>query len=160
MQTILNYSAVLASISACLAAIVALIPIYTASTARKAKARNLRMRIATKLTRIRPTFAAISSEYDDSSASVILDSDGLVKVLEQLEALLVESESLLPKEQDRISAFVANLELMIPMCRAGELSSDEAVNLILLCDRVIAELEENGMLSTEPHQPWKEDSNA
>ena len=145
----------LASIAACFAAIVALIPIFQANLARKAKANNLRMRIATKLLRIRPTFAAISDKHEDPPSKVILTNEGLVHILGQLETLLSETESLYPVEQDRISQYVANLELMMPMHKSGELGSDGAENLILLGDRVISELGENGFLHTEPHLPWE-----
>ena len=150
----------IASIAACFAAIVALIPIFQASAARKAKARNLRMRIATKLTRIRPTFAAISNNHENPPKKAILTNEGLVLISKELEILLSESESLYPVEQDRVSQFVANLELMIPMYEAGELNSDGAENLLLLCDRAISEFEENGMLHTDPHLPWEKNTNA
>ncbi len=153
----MNFLQALASISACFAAIVALIPIFRSSAARKAKARNLRMRIATKITRLKPTFAKISDKHSNPLQPVILSNEELKEILGQLESLLAESESLYPEEQDKISQFVANLELMIPLYIAEELDSDGAENLILLGERSINELEENGMLSTEPHQPWVKD---
>ncbi|VAW83074.1 hypothetical protein MNBD_GAMMA12-2877 [hydrothermal vent metagenome] len=37
------------------------------------------------------------------------------------------------------------------MHNIGELNSDGPKNLLLLCDRATLELEENGILLTEPH---------
>ena len=122
----MNTLQALASLAACFAAIIALIPIFRASAARKAKARNLRMRIATKIARSKPTFAEISDKHSNPPKQAILFEEGLERILEQLESLLVESESLYPEEQDRISQFVANFELMLPMYIAGELKSDGA----------------------------------
>lgn len=150
----------LSSIAACFAAIVALIPIFQAKLARKAKARNLRMRFSIKVYRLRPTFGALINSGEKVPDSVILSGDELTEMCHKLEDLMAESEVLTPKEQDRLSGYLANLELMVPLYRAGQLSSEGADNLLLLGDRVINELEENGLMHSEPHQPWAVDSNA
>lgn len=146
----------IASIAACFAAIVALIPIYQSNAAKKAKARNLRMRIAIKLTRIKPTFFRLSDNHQNPVDSVILSNEELINILSQLEALLSESEYLTPSEQDHISQFVANLELMLPFHKTDELTSDSAENLLLLCDRTINEIEKNGISHKKPHSPWEQ----
>lgn len=156
----MEYWQAISSIAACFAAIVALIPIFRARWATKAKARNLRMRLSIKIYRLRPTFGALVDPSINTPKSIIASGDELVIMLERFENLMAESEVLTPKEQDRLSGYLANLELMLPLYKAGELSPDAAENLLLLGDRAIAELEENGLTHSEPHQPWSEDSNA
>lgn len=150
----------ISSIAACFAAIVALVPIFRASSARRAKARNLRMRLSIKIYRLRPTFGALVSPGENTPDSVILSGDDLTNMCNKLEDLMAESEVLTPREQDRLSGYLANLELMVPLYLAGQLPSRAAENLLLLGDRAINELEENGLMESEPHQPWAEDSNA
>ena len=159
MEGIQTAAAIAAGIGACFAAIVALIPIYQQNSRTKARARNLRMRLVSKLVRLRPTLASMSSNIPAKS-ELILSADDLESVLIQIERLLSESHCLFPIEQDRVSAVAANLELVIPYYRNENLSTDGADNLILLVDRAVAELEEGGLLASKPHQPWKSDSNA
>jgi hypothetical protein len=140
-----------------LAVVVALLPVFMASSARKAKARNLRMRTAVKLTKLRPSIGVVAkpSSLASTPEFVLLSGDDLVRTVSELEALLRESEVLNPEEQDRLSQVVANLELMLPAMRAEKLSAEAAQSMLLLIDRAVAVLEEYGVLSSEPHQPWE-----
>jgi len=118
------------------------------------------MRLSIKIYRLRPTFGILVDPSMNVPKSVVASGDELAILCERFESLMAESEVLTPKEQDRLSGYLANLELMLPLYRAGELSPNAAKNLLLLGDRAITELEENGLTHSEPHQPWSTDSNA
>lgn len=152
----INWQAVGPIVTSC-AVLVALLPIYIASKARKAKARNLRIRIAVKLTKLKPTLlkVAIPDSTESIPEYVLLAKDYLEKITSELEALLKESEVLNPKEQVVLSQVVANLELMLPMFCAKTLPPTGAQSILMLIDRSISLMERHGMLAGEPFQPWK-----
>lgn len=155
---ILNVLATAAGAVATFAAvIIALLPVFASAAARRARARNLRMRLIVKLTKLRPILVDIADRGSPqrSPEFVSLSNDELVMLIQQLEGLLISSEVLEPKEQDAISQVVANLELMLPAIRIGELPSSGAIAMTALIDRSINLMEQHGILSVEPYQPWR-----
>jgi hypothetical protein len=139
-----------------LAAFVALLPIFMASAARKAKARNLRMRVAVKLTKLRPTINALANptQNDPITDFALLSNDDLARTFSELESLLKESEALSPAEQDRLSQVIANLELALPKIYSKELSLSGIKSIIILIDNAVGSLEKSGLLAGKPYKPW------
>lgn len=146
----------LGAIATFFAGLVALSPIFTAASARKAKARNLRMRLSTKLKRLEPTIQSIAnpSERLNAHAHLLIEAKDLQAFSDQIEDLLKESEVLEAEEQDAISQCVANLYLMVPMIRAGTLQPESANSLLRLIQRAITIFEQRGLMSGPPDKPW------
>ncbi len=144
------------AIATALAAFVALLPIFLAAIARKAKARNLRIRVLVKLTKLRPTLGAIvvPSSMHVVPDHAILPNEELRKTVAELESLMKESEVLSPIEQDSLSQVIANLELMLPALCTGNLPVEGARSVLQLTDRTIGILENQGIMKHEPYQPW------
>lgn len=137
------------------AALVALVPIFRGFVARRSKARNLRIRLAVKIMQLRPSVARfLANPARDDPHFLELSNQQLRQLADQLEMLLAEGECLSPKEQDRVSQVVANLQLMLPAMEVNQLPPDGAKSLLDLCDQSIALMEEHGLLHGEPEQPW------
>jgi hypothetical protein len=115
------------------------------------------MRTVVKLKKITPTFEIIKNPLSSASIPefVLLTDDGLAQVLLELEGLLKDSEVFDPEEQDHFSQVVANLELTLPLMRTKNLPAEAAESILFLIERAIAVFEEHGIMSREPHQPWK-----
>jgi len=146
------------AVATAFAALVALLPIFIASAARKAKARNLRMRVVVKLTKLRPTLGAIvvPSSLHDVPDHAILSNKDLIKTVAELESMLKETEALTPKEQDSLSQVIANLELMLPSVCSKQLPAAGAKAVLQLIDRTVEILEKQGLMKNQPYQPWKD----
>lgn len=135
---------------------VALLPILAAHRARKAKARNLRMRASVKLQMLRPTFGVICqpAALKTTPAFLLRSPDELAQTVAELEVMLKDAEVLDEEEQDRLSQVVANLEMTIPAMRGNVLEPEGARSVLDLIDRAKAVFEEHGLMAGEPHQPW------
>lgn len=145
------------AIATALATLVALFPIFSSAAARKSKARNLRIRVLVKLTKLRPAIGAIivPSSLEVVPAHAILPPEELKNIAKELESLLIESEVLTPSEQDLLSQVVANFELMLPALSCNQLPAEGAKSVLAIIDKAIGVLEGNGIMKGEPYQPWK-----
>lgn len=150
------------AIATALAALVALLPIFTASAARKAKARNLRIRVIVKLSKLRPRFGTliVPPSFHKVPEHAIIPDEGFKQTIAELEMMLKESEVLSAREQDALSQAIANLELMQSSLYSKEMSKDCAKAAIQLIDKAIETLEKQAIMKHEPYQPWKETSKA
>ena len=150
------------AIATTFAALVALLPIFRASAARKAKARNLRIRVIVKLSMLRPRFGSIivPPSLHKVPEHAILPDEGFRQTITELEMMLKESEVLTSKEQDALSQAIANVELMQSSLYSNEMSKECAKAAIQLIDNAIETLEKREIMKYEPYQPWKETSKA
>lgn len=152
----MNWQAI-GAVATASAAIIALYPIYKGYFSRRSRAVNLRMRLVTKLFRMRPTLNQIAKPDDKVHPYfVIMEPPQFNELNKELENLLAESETLEPTEQDRISQIVANLSLMIPAMETENLPQDGAMHIVTLIDEAINELESHGLVHGIIREPWAE----
>ena len=95
-----------------------------------------------------PNIAATSIQTLDASGHVSRDSTALKFCLFQLDDLILKFDILYSEERQRVSRFRNGLHGLIGRYDAGELLSMATEDLILLGERIIEDLRENGLLST------------
>ncbi|WP_057832814.1 hypothetical protein [Colwellia sp. TT2012] len=155
MDVELNWRAISAVITT-IAVIVALIPLYQSGLRNKAKAKNLRIRIAAKIFSLKPTLVSICEGKDYKfNPLVIFTPTKLDEFLSDLTGLMKEAEVLEPDEQDLLSSYYINVELMIPLIKGEQLEKKGAESIQMIADRLTNTMEDYGLLHSEPHQPWK-----
>lgn len=148
----LNWQAI-SSVITFLAVLVALFPIFQGWIVRKSSAKNLRLRLAAKLLRIK-TSVMYMLQSDNEKSFLCLNYDDYKLLHENIEAMLQEASVLLPDEKDILSQIHINLELMLPYIKNKKLTDDSAEILIMLIDRFLVVIEENGLMSGQPLKPW------
>jgi hypothetical protein len=106
------------SICTLCAVIAALYPIFRSYLNDRAKAKTLRARIKSKLTRLGPNISEIKEVVVESYK--LLDNDGLKSMLAELEEIAKEIYILKPDEQSLFIEIIATFELIIPMIQVRE----------------------------------------
>ncbi|QOH80979.1 hypothetical protein IHE26_06870 [Plesiomonas shigelloides] len=142
------------SIATFSAVIVALIPSYRAHIEKTAKARNLRMRIAVKISIIIPSITYHSDPEHNEKPKVTFTIAEITDKYKEIETMLSEAQVLTPTEQDIISQAIANLEFMLPVLKAGSLHPESVNSIISILQKALDAMEKNGILYGKPHQPW------
>jgi hypothetical protein len=138
------------------AVIVALIPIYREALRTTAHARNLRIRVCSKLTVLRPSLGHVIRGVLPRYPSAILDRDEFRDVLRTLQTMLQESVVLKPKEQDLLRVIFANLEMAAKLYGSADFTAESAKNILDLIDRLISLMGEHGLLHGDVNKPWED----
>jgi len=76
------------------------------------------------------------------------DSTALKIGLHQLDTVIQRIDILYSEERERVERFRNGLHALIARYDAGKLLSDTSEDLILLGERIVLDLKENGLLST------------
>ena len=138
----------LVAIAICFGVIIVLIPKYRAYSINKTKAVGLRVRISETIKLSLPALAATSIQTLDDMGRVVRDSGALHFYSKQLAKQKSESHVLYEDERERVQRFVDQFNSLIVSYDAGQLGSGATEDLVLLGERILLDLKENGLLST------------
>ena len=141
----------LAAIAVCFAVVITLIPKYRQHTINKAKAVSLRVQISEIIKLSLPAVAATSIQTLDDTGRVIRDSEALHYYSARLVDQRTESHVLYSDERERVQMFIDQLMTLIQAYDSGQLGSTTTEELLLLGERILLDLKENGLLSTVRH---------
>ncbi|WP_085300144.1 hypothetical protein [Cognaticolwellia mytili] len=106
------------SICTLCAVIIALYPIFRSYFNDRAKAKTLRARIKSKLTRLEPNISEIKGLRVETYK--LLDNDGLKKMLAEFEDIAKEIYILKPDEQSLFIEIISTFELIIPIAQVRD----------------------------------------
>jgi len=95
-----------------------------------------------------PNIADTSVQRLNADGSLSNDSTALKIGLHQLDMVIRRAEVLYSDEHERVGRFRNGLHALIARYDAGQLLSEMTEDLILLGERIILDLKENGLLNT------------
>ncbi|MGK0373676.1 MAG: hypothetical protein ACJA2E_000143 [Arenicella sp.] len=148
MSLSLDFWLDLAGVAIVFALIIVAIPKYRAYKIKSAHAHRLRVEVSDNIKMVLPNIAATSIQKVDARGQHTKDSTALKFCLFQLDTLIATLDVLYSEERDRVARFRNGLHVMIGNYDAGKLMSVATEDLILLGERIIEDLRENGLLST------------
>ena len=128
--------------------VIVAIPKYRAYKVNTARAHRLRVEVSESIKFMLPNIAATSIQRLDADGKLANDSTALKIGLHQLDTVMTRAAVLHSEESDRVARFRNGLHALIARYDAGELLSTMTEDLILLGERIILDLRENGLLST------------
>jgi hypothetical protein len=128
--------------------IIVAIPKYRAYKINTARAHRLRIEISDTIKFVLPNIADTSVQRLSADGQLLSDSTALKIGLHQLDTVMVRSEVLFTEERERVARFRNGYHVLIARYDAGQLMSDMTEDIILLGERIILDLRENGLLST------------
>ena len=138
----------LAAIALGFAMVIVAIPRYRRYRVNKTKAHHLRVEFSNSIKMSLPNIAATSMQTLDQFGRVANDSTALKFCLIELDGLITRFDILYSDEQSRVSKFRNGLHALIGHYNKGTQPSEETEELILLGERIVEDLRENGLLST------------
>ena len=136
-----------------LAVLVALIPIFQAWSRRSSESKSLRLRLASKLIRVKSSL--LTNARDDTKGFLCLDYAECKELHLALENMLLEAHVLNPEEIDLLSQIHINFELCLPYIKSDSLSASSVETIVMLVDHFLVVIEENGLMTGKPLKPWK-----
>ena len=148
MSLSLNFWIELAAIALGFVIVIIAIPRYRLYTVNKAKAHHLRVEFSDSIKMSLPNIAATSLQTLDEHGRVVNDSTALKFCLIQLDGLIAKFDILYSDEQSRVSKYRNGLHALIGHYDEGSQPSEATEDLILLGERIVEDLRENGLLST------------
>lgn len=148
MDLSLDFWLELVAIAVCFGVTIVLIPKYRTYSINKAKAVGLRVRISETIKLSLPALAATSIQTLDDMGRVVKDSGALHFYSKQLANQRSESHVLYDDERERVQRFIYQFNSLISRYDVGQLGSTTTEDLILLGERILLDLKENGLLST------------
>ena len=128
--------------------VIVAIPKYRAYKVNTALAHRLRVEISNNIKFVLPNIADTSVQRINADGQLANDSTALKIGLHQLDAVMGRAEVLYSEERERVARFRNGFHALIARYDAGELLSDMTEDLILLGERIVLDLKENGLLST------------
>jgi hypothetical protein len=138
----------LAGVAIIFALMIIAIPKYRAYKINTAHAHRLRVEVSDNIKMVLPNIAATSIQKIDTNGQLANDSTALKFCLFQLDTLISTLDVLYSEERARVARFRNGLHALIGNYDAGRLMSEATEDLILLGERIIEDLRENGLLST------------
>lgn len=148
MNLSLNFWAELIAIAVLFAIVITIIPKYRAHSVNKAKAVKLRVRISETINLSLPPIAATSIQTLDVSGQAIKDSGAIRHYSKQLAGQVAEASVLYEDERERVQRFLTKFETLTQAYEADNLGSETTEDVLLLGERILLDLKENGLLST------------
>lgn len=115
---------------------------------RKQQAINLRVRISERINGCLPGIAIAAGHLRDSTNQLAPQTDTLDFTLQRLRALMTESSVLYSDERDRVQRFIDAMQKMINDFESAKYNKTETEELLLLGQRILLDLKENGLLSS------------
>jgi len=128
--------------------VIVAIPKYRAYKVNTARAHRLRIEISDNIKFVLPNIADTSVQRLNADGSLSNDSTALKIGLHQLDMVIRRAEVLYSDERERVGRFRNGLHALISRYDAGQLLSEMTEDLILLGERIILDLKENGLLNT------------
>ena len=128
--------------------VIVAIPKYRAYKNNTARAHRLRVEISDNIKFVLPNIADTSVQRIGPDGQLTNDSTALKIGLHQLDGAMHGAEILYLEEKQRVARFRNGLHALIARYDAGDLQSIMTEDLILLGERIILDLKENGLLST------------
>lgn len=147
-----------AAVATLAAVVVALIPIWRDARRRKAHARSLRIRLCSKLTLLRPSLGRVVRGGHAEHPAAILSKDEFREAVRSIGAMMQESSTLDPDEQDQLGMTFANLEMAAGLYGTSELAVESAKTVLALIDNAISTMQKYGLLHGPIDKPWENDS--
>lgn len=138
----------LTGMAAALVTVIIAIPKYRAYKIKTARAHRLRIEISDNIKFVLPNIADTSVQRIDANGQSSNDSAALKIGLHQLDTIITRTEVLYSEEKRRVESFRNGLHTLIVRHNAGDLLSAMTEDLILLGERIILDLKENGLLIT------------
>ena len=148
MSLSLDFWLDLAGVAIIFALIIVAIPKYRAYKINAAHAHRLRIEVSDNIKMVLPNIAATSVQKIDATGKLSNDSTALKFCLFQLDGVILTLDLLYSEERNRVSRFRNGLHTLIGNYDAGKLMSVATEDLILLGERIVEDLRENGLLST------------
>ncbi len=148
MNLSLNFWVELVAIAVCFGVIITLIPKFRAYSINKAKAVALRVRVSETIKLSLPAVASTSIQTIDAMGQPLKDARALRFYSQQLEGQLLEAFVLYEDERERVQRFMDKYTRLIQAYESDTLGSDLTEDLLLLGERILVDLKENGLLST------------
>ena len=140
------------------AVLVALLPIYREARRTTAHARNLRIRVCSKFTILRPSLGHVIQGGAPKHSSAILNREEFLDVLRSANTMLQESAVLEPEEQDLLSVILANLEMAARLYGSVDFAPESAKSILDLIERLVLVMGEHGLLHGHVDKPWEEEA--
>lgn len=149
----------IAAIVTFIAVIVALIPIWREALRQKAYAKNLRFRLCSKLTFLRPSLSSVANDGYTKHPSAVLPKEDFREVVDSIGAMLKESSVLKADEQDCIGIVFLNLQIVSGVYMTADMTKKSAEHILALINKAIALMEKRGLLHRKPEVPWNNSEN-
>lgn len=111
---------------------------------RRAKAKQLRKILIPELQAVLPALAAQLFPNELGADSYRSNSEAIGRFNDGLKQLLEQSVVMFAEERAALSAFSSGLELLLPSLQSGELARNATDELVLLGQRAVHEMVENG----------------
>jgi hypothetical protein len=143
-----NFWIELAGMAIAFGLVIVAIPKYRAYKVKTARAHRLRIEISDTIKFVLPNIADTSVQRINADGQLSSDSTALKIGLHQLDTVMARAEVLYTEERERVERFRNGFHALIARYDAGGLLSDMTEDLILLGERIILDLKENGLLST------------
>lgn len=137
----------LIAIGIAFAVIITLIPKYRNHSINKARAIDLRLRISETIQLSLPAIAATSIQTLSPSGEAIKDSQAMHFYSQKLLVHNSNAQVLYADERDRVQRFLDKFVLLIDDFEQDLQRSGATEDLLLLGERILLDLKENGLLS-------------
>jgi hypothetical protein len=147
MSLSLDFWLDLAGVAIIFTLIIVAIPKYRAYKINVVLAHRLRVEVSDNIKMVLPNIASTSVQKISADGQLTHDSTALKFCLFQLDTLITKLDVLYSEERDRVARFRNGLHMLIGNFDAGKLTSVTSEDLILLGERIIEDLRENGLLS-------------
>lgn len=148
MNLSLNFWVELIALALLFGLVVYLMPRIRAYSIRKQQAINLRVRISDRINASLPGIALTAGKLNASNGQLATDTNTLEFALQRLKALMTEASVLYSDESERVQRFIDSLEKVTIDFTSGRARLTETEDLLLLGQRILLDLKENGLLST------------
>ncbi|MFT6407906.1 MAG: hypothetical protein ACJAQ6_001322 [Arenicella sp.] len=149
MSLSLDFWLDLAGVAIVFALVIVAIPKYRDYKIKTAAAHRLRVEVSDNIKMVLPNIAATSVQKIGADGRLLNDSTALKFCLFRLDTLIATLDVLYSEERDRVARFRNGLHALIGSYDAGKLMSVATEDLILLGERIVEDLRENGLLSTQ-----------
>ena len=148
MSLSLNFWIELIALALLFGLLIYLMPRIRTYSIRKQQAINLRMRISERINASLPVIAVSARQLSDSSSQITPETHALDFAMQRLKALMTEASVLYADERDRVQRFIDALDKVTGDFKAGKSHQTEIEDLLLLGQRILLDLKENGLLSS------------
>lgn len=148
MNLSLNFWVELIALALLFGLVVYLMPRIRTYSIRKQQAINLRVRISDRINASLPGIALTAGKLNASNGQLATDTNTLEFALQRLKALMTEASVLYSDESERVQRFIDSLEKVTVDFTSGRARLTETEDLLLLGQRILLDLKENGLLST------------
>lgn len=148
MNLSLNFWVELVALALLFGSLIYLMPRIRTYSIRKQQAINLRVRISERINGCLPGIAVAAGQLRDTGNQLAPQTNTLDFTLQRLRALMTESSVLYSDERERVQRFIDAMQQMINDLESARYHKTETEELLLLGQRILLDLKENGLLSS------------